>query len=568
MMPDTKLADLAERYWQFECGESLLTAVLAGEKNEATTFFRESEADYVRRDATATDLLAELAQISVDGLTDQDRDTHRLMTHELEAARALYAVRSHQRPSLLPVGPDFNTIYLANSTTLSTAEDAKLYVQRLASLPHYFDELRTNMLAGHAHGIRYPRVVLEGAAKNVLALQETDVEATAWYGPFKRTTNGGDAMKEAAARALSVIHDAVLPALARYAEMMTGTLMADPRETIAAIDGPQGREFYSAWAKHFTTTGDTPDAIHALGLSEVARLDGELAKVAAEAGYVGDLPGYRAHLAGNPDFVSPNPEALRERLQVVCKRIDRLLPSFFARLPRISYGVETIPAAMAGKLPPAYAQPAPADNSSAGIFWLTCLTERCPSYMHVPLALHEGWPGHLMHIALMQENSDLPAFRRNGSLKYIVYVEGWALYCETLGIDMGLYTTPDQHFGRIEFELWRAIRLVLDTGIHWLGWSRDQAINYMLARLSLSRETVEQEVDRYIALPGQALAYQIGSLKIRELRARAERTLGDRFSLRAFHEAVMTSGPVSMPLLEEVVDRWIAREVDAVRLAA
>jgi uncharacterized protein (DUF885 family) len=282
--------------------------------------------------------------------------------------------------------------------------------------------------------------------------------------------------------------------------------------------------------------------------------------VAAQAGYADNVAGYRRFLTQDPQFFAASAEALRERVQIVSKSIDGKIPSFFGRLPRITYGVQSIPAPASERMPPAYAQPNPADGSTAGIYWISSLPAKAPSYLHVPLALHEGWPGHLMHIALMQEMTELPAFRRANFTKYSACLEGWALYCETLGIDMGLYETPHQHYGRLDMEMWRACRLAVDTGIHIKGWSRERAIDYMLAHLSLSRVTIEGEVDRYIAMPAQALGYQIGNLKFRELRARAEQQLGGRFDIRAYHDQLMAAGPVTLPVLEEVVDDWLTRQ--------
>ena len=556
-----RLADLAERYWRFECEEAPFTAILAGEPTRARMLFREAATDYARRDAAAAAMLEELAAIPTEALSVRDLATHRLMRRELDAIRAHYAVDSQLRPWLLPVGPEFNTIFYANSVALTDTAGADLYVARIESIGAFLEQVRQNMLAGTAKGIRYSKIVLEAAVPNVRAHLDAKPEDTPWYGPFKRSVAAANpGVQAAAARAASVIRDAIFPALAAYADALAGPVMAAARDTIACRDDPGGADYYRAWVRYFTTTEDTPEQIHVIGLAEVARLEAEMEPVAAHAGFAGDLAGYRRFLANDPQFFSPDADALRVTIEALAKRIDRLIPAWFARIPRITYGVDTIPPAPSLRLPPAYAQPGPADGSAAGIFWVTGLPERCPSHMHVALTLHEAWPGHLMHIALMQETDGLPAFRRHGSVKYTVFVEGWALYCEGLGVEMGLYQTPHQQFGRLEMELWRAIRLVLDTGIHWHGWSRAQAIDYMAARLSLARETIEQEVDRYIAFPGQALAYQIGNLRLWAARARAEAALGERFTARAFHSAVMTAGPVSLPLLDEVVDAWIAEQ--------
>ncbi len=557
-----RLADLAERFWQTECAASSLTALLAGEASSAPYLFRDSAADLAARDAAAAVMLDELSAIPVAGLNAQDAVTHALLHRDLASFRRHYAVKSHQRPWLLPLGPEFNTVFFANAMNIADADSAELYVARLESIPAWLDNVRANLADGHAGGFRFPRVVLDGAMAAARgAASATNAVETPWYGPFKRSAVVAQPRVAAAAeRAAGVIETAVLPAMHGYADFLAGPLSDGARETIACTDAPGGADYYRAWVGYFTTTDDSPDAIHALGLAEVARIEIAMDAIAAEAGFPGDLPGYRRFLMTDPQFVMADSETLRERLEILCKRIDKRIPAFFGRIPRITYGVESIPAAMSAKLPPAYAQPSPADGAVAGILWVTGLPDRCPSYMHVALALHEAWPGHLMHIALMQETSGLPAFRRNGSVKQTALVEGWALYCETLGVEMGLYETPHQHFGRLEFEMWRAIRLVVDTGIHWLGWSRQAAIDYMMARLSLGLDTITQEVDRYIAMPAQALAYQIGNLKIRELRARVEAVQGERFSHRDFHAAIMSAGAVTLPILEATIDAWLAAE--------
>jgi uncharacterized protein (DUF885 family) len=551
------LAAVAEAYWRAECEESTLTAMLAGQPSEATYIFRLAPADADRRDQTARGLLESLERIPTAGLDSQDRVTHALLRRELEAVREQHRVRAHLKPWLLPGGPEFNAVFFANSTALDSAAAADLYLQRLRSIPGFLEDVAASMRLGLETGHRYPRFVLEGAIANIRAAASITVESSPWFGPLARSPIKTAEFSAIAERAAAVIRDEVLPSLSRYADFLAGPMLAGARETIACTDAPLGREYYEAFVRLFTTLEMTPDEIHALGLSEVVRLEAELTKVASDAGFDGDLARYRDFMSKSSDFVAANPAQLRNQLEAVCKRIDGRIPAFFSRLPRITYGVDSIPLAMSQSLPPAYAQPSPADYSAAGVFWITSLPERCPSYLHLPFALHEAWPGHLMHIALMQEATDLPAFRRNGAVKYTVTIEGWALYCESLGVDMGLYATPHEHFGRLQTEMWRAVRLVLDTGIHWLGWSRSQAIDYFMEKVALPRDTIEQEVDRYIAMPAQALAYQIGNICIRELRRKAETALGPRFSFREFHSVLMGAGAVSLPILEQVITAWI-----------
>jgi uncharacterized protein (DUF885 family) len=295
--------------------------------------------------------------------------------------------------------------------------------------------------------------------------------------------------------------------------------------------------------------------------SEALRIEAEIAGVAAAAGFAGDVAAYRRFIAEDPQFVAPSAEALRERVEVIAKRIDRQIPSFFGRVPRITYGVESIPAALAARMPPAYAQPNPGDGSTSGILWVSGIPSMCPLYLAPSLALHEGWPGHLMHIALMQEADALPAFRRFNAVKHTACLEGWALYCEGLGEEMKLYETPHQHFGQLDMEMWRACRLVVDTGLHMKGWTRAQAQAYLRDHTALSEHEVTTEVDRYIGWPGQALSYKAGEIEFRRLRTEAEATLGTRFDLRAFHDHVLAQGCVPLPALRNQVQTWAQQQM-------
>ena len=559
--PSGALATLAERYWRFECQEMPLSAALAGAKLDDAVLFRESPLDHARRDARAGELLVELQAIDAGALAGQELATHRLLQRELGGIRAQYAVQAYLRPSIFPVAMDFSTVFWANSTAISNAADAARYVERLASIPEGLRGFRESLAAGHAAGIRYPRVVLGAAVANTNGMLGAAPEASAWFGPFKRSAvAGSEALRPHAERALTFIADELQPALREHAAFMAGPLADGARDTLTCAQGPHGKELYCVLVQHFTTTPMAPEQVHTLGLAEVARIAGEIEAIAALAGYAGNVAGYRHFLATDPQFVAPSAEALRGQIESLCKRIDRRIPAYFGHIPRITYGVDSIPEAVSANMPPAYAQPSPPDGSAPGIFWVNGLPAKCPSYLHPALALHEAWPGHLMHLALLQEARDLPTFRRHGAVKYTACVEGWALYCETLGIEMGMYETPHQRYGQLEMEMWRAVRLVVDTGIHLHDWSREKAIACMSEHLTLSPETIAGEVDRYAALPAQALGYQIGNLALRGLRKKAQAQLGERFSHRNFHTAVMTAGAVTLPVLEDLVGDWLSTQ--------
>ena len=552
------LNELASRYWQFLRHEFPFNALTAGEPLNEPTLFREAPSDFARRADVAQIFHAELQNISLSSLSQKDRITYRLLERELSDLQDVFATDSHLRPWLLPAGPEFNTQYFANLTQLGDVAQAKLYLARLATLPSYFRDVQACLDEGVARGIRAPKVVLAAAASNLRQSAQGDALRTAWCAPFGRSPMASqETMMGLAQEAEHIVSTQIQPALQNLANHIEQHLLPNARESVACTEGPLGAEFYAFWVRHFTNLPMTPDAVHTIGLEQVKRLENEMAEVAAKSGVGGDLKGYRPFLAEDPTFRETSAVRLRERVEALAKRIDGKIPSILGHLPRATYGVQSIPAAASEKLPMAYAQPNPADGSAPGTFWINGLPDRVPTYSLVSVTLHEAWPGHLMHIALMQEMTALPMFRRANFTKYGACLEGWAMYCETLGHELGLYETPHQHYGQLDMEMWRACRLVVDTGLHAKGWTREEAVQYMAERLSLTRSAIEAEVDRYIAMPAQALAYHLGGLKFRELRAKAQLQLGERFNLRDYHDQLMAAGAVTLPVLEEIIDSWL-----------
>lgn len=557
----TRLEQLADEYWQFSCREQPFSAILAGESTADAILFRESAADHDRRCEGARQLLEQLLQVPSAVLATQDLASYRLLQRELQTIIDLHAMKAHLRPSLFPAGPDFNLTFFANSANANNLPAAKLYVQRLATVPAFIEDLQHSLMAGAEVGFRYPKFVLTRAADAVRNNLAEAAEDSALFGPFRRSSSRPNpAIRKLSEQALQLIGQEIQPALRAYAEFLSTTFMLRSRDSVACTEDFLGAEYYDLLVRHYTSLNLGPEQVHQIGLSEVARLQSEIEQVAAEAGFGGRTDEFRQHLATDKSFQADNAHVMLEQMQALCKTIDRHIPAYFGRLPRITYGVQSIPPALSENMPPAYAQPSPADNSSPGIFWLTSLPEKCPVYMYPCLALHEAWPGHLMQIALMQELEHLPKFRRNGALKYTACIEGWAMYCEQLGTPMGLYPGPHENFGRLNMEMWRAVRMVLDTGIHFYGWSRERAIAYMAERVSVPMAMITAEVDRYIALPGQALAYQPGNLKIRELRERCELALGDDFDIRQFHDALISAGPVTLGVLDDLMTDWLGNQ--------
>jgi uncharacterized protein (DUF885 family) len=554
------LADVCESYWAFQCEEAPLTAFFAGHKMPKDALLREAPADHERRAVRAKALLQDLERVSPTALSRQERSTLTLLQRELSNIVRDFDVKTHMRPSLFPLGPDFPLCYWADATTLKSQEDAQLYVQRLKLVRPAFEGVQASMTAGVDAGVRYSRHDTHYGSELSRGMASVPPRESKFFGPFLRA---GAAYQDLAAEAEKIIADDIAPAWRAYADFVANDLGEVARDSIACTADLDGQRFYACMVERFTTVQDSPEAIHVLGLSEVKRVRDEMKAVARDAGFE-TLEDLRHSIATDNSQIAGSAEELREQIEILSKRIDARIPEFFGRTPRTTYGVRLIPAAASATQPPAYAQPNPADNSAAGVNWVNSLPEKVPRYMHVPLALHEAWPGHLMHLALMQEMDELPAFRRFGAMKYSACLEGWALYCEWLGEDMGFYDTHVKRYGRLDMEMWRACRLVVDTGIHSNGWSRQQAIDFMRENLAIPMPTIESEVDRYIAMPGQALSYQLGNLKIRELRARAEERLGPRFRIRDFHDALMAAGPVTLPVLDDIIGDWIEAQAGAV----
>lgn len=559
MTSNIALAELATGFWTFRCDEFPIDAIVAGVQTDADQLLRAAPKDSERRAAWARDALTELARIDTAALEVADRATHALLQREFVALIDTVEKRAHLRPSLFPLGPEFSLIFWAGATALGSIDEVRRYLSRLDKIAASLGSVMAGLAQGAGQGLTYPRLVVERAIEQVRGHVSMPVESNAFYKPLSRLATRGAAIAALAEQGQMLIASKVYAAFHHYADFLEATLLPIARDSLGCTEDLDGERFYRHNIINYTTVDLDPTQIHAIGLSEVDRISEEMRSVAAQAGFPDDLAGFRRRLQTDNQQIVQSGEALREQIEVLSKRIDARIPEFFGRTPRTTYGVSSIPISIAEKMPPAYAQPNPADGSAAGVHWITSIPAMCPRYMHLPIALHEAWPGHLMHMALIQEMEHLPDFRRYGGLRYSACLEGWALYCERLGEEMGLYDTPEKTYGRLEMEMWRAVRLVVDTGIHARRWTRDQAIAFFQAHMAMPIETIIGEVDRYIGFPAQALSYQIGNIKFRDLRERAEAMLGDVFQIRDFHDALMAAGPVTLPVLDMLIDNWIAR---------
>ena len=450
---------------------------------------------------------------------------------------------------------------LARQTVIRNKLEADAYLSRLRALSGYYDQHIANARRGLATGFIQPKLVVEVALRTAKKQAAPDAESSPLLAPLDHlpTSIPSDVQAVLRASALDILKQQVVPAQRRIDEFLEQEYLPKAKTGLAARDLPDGERYYRAAVRHYTTTTLSPDEVHDIGLGEVKRIHAEMEVVIAKTGFKGDVPAFIAFLRTDPQFYAHSREELLQRYQVVAKRIDPELPRLFGRLPRLTYGVKPIPGATEEGQTTGYYEGGSPERGVSGTLAvnLSHLDQR-PLYEIPTLSLHEGVPGHHLQIALSQELGEGPKFRRH--LDYTAFVEGWGLYAEQLGEELGVISTPYEKFGQLSYEMWRACRLVADTGIHWRRWTREQARSCFIENTALSIHNIDTEVDRYISWPGQALAYKIGELKIMSLRRRAEAELGERFDERRFHDAVLLGGALPLDVLESRVANWIKAE--------
>ncbi|HHL42303.1 MAG TPA: DUF885 family protein, partial [Hellea balneolensis] len=448
--------------------------------------------------------------------------------------------------------------YVSRQTRFTNVEDYEAYAARLSELPRYFNQNIDNMRRGMRTRFTASAEIMPGILSAVEALGTGTPETHPFYKPFTTFPDTISPDEQARLRTLGkqVFTDKVLPAYQDLAKFLKSEYIPAARTQVGIGTTPEGREYYKAAVKYYTTLDISPDEVHQIGLNEVARIRGEMDKIIKETGFKGDFKAFLKFLRTDPQFYAKTPEDLLKDAAWIAKRIDGKMPQFFGRLPRLPYGVMPVPAEMAKNYTTGRYWGGNLEKGLAGNYVVNTydLSQR-PLYNLPSLTLHEGVPGHHHQISLAQELKDVPKFRQN--LYPNAFGEGWGLYSEKLGEEMGIYQTPYEQFGRLTYEMWRACRLVVDTGMHWKGWSRAQAEQCFYENSALAPHNIRTEVERYISWPGQALAYKMGELKIVELRHRAENKLGEKFDLREFHDQVLKNGGVPLNILEAEIDSWI-----------
>jgi uncharacterized protein (DUF885 family) len=503
--------------------------------------------------------LKNLAAIDRNLLGGEDRISYDLLKYRYQMRVEDYGLEDQLMP-VTELGGIQTLRTLTQSLRFENDTDYRNFVQRLQTFKPYMDETIALLKQGVAQGMTEPHVVMTRVPHQITAYVVADPAASPFYEPFRKMPDIIPPAEQARLRAAAkaAIADEVTPAFREFEQYFDHDYLPHCRQSIAAQALPNGKAYYAFQVRQYTTTDLTPAQIHAMGLRKVAEIHAQMEQVFKQVGFKGSYKDFVHYLRTDPRFYYKDPKQLLEAYRAAAKRVDPLLVNEFpiSILPRVPYGVRPIPASLAPDTYPAYSDPPAGDGSVAGYVSVNLYKpESRPKYEIQVLVCHEGRPGHQLQIPIAMELKNLPDFRRFDY--YSSYGEGWALYTETLCDEMGLYDDPYSRFGYLDFQMWRAVRLVVDTGIHSEGWTRAQAVRYFEDNSALSEQNINTEVDRYIAWPGQALSYMIGEIDIQRLRQKAEGALGTRFDIKAFHAALLEHGALPLTVLDQVVDRWI-----------
>jgi uncharacterized protein (DUF885 family) len=547
---DAKLRALYDGYAAWDARESEVFEDPRGETKPTAHLQHVDEASQLRRAAHLRELLDQLNAIATQQLSPAEQVNAAVFRTILENASGEARFRQWEMP--------FNSdssfwTYLDSRRSFTSADEYRRYLSRMREIPRFFGEQIVNMRAGLKRNFSVPKATLTGRDASISTFIVEDPTKSSFYKAFEDMPSTISAADQQALRAegTAAIRDAVMPAYRKLLQFYKTEYYPKARTSVSAHDLPDGDAYYRANIREYTTTDQTPEQIHQLGLQEVARIDAEMRKTMLESGFKGSFDQFLKFLKSDPQFQAKTPDELMGVSAYVAKRTDGKIGDYFGLLPRRRFAIVPVPDALA----PFYT------SGRGGLESCMMNTYNLPvrPLYNIPaLTLHECEPGHSFQAALSEEQKALPRFRRN--IYFSGYGEGWGLYSEYLGYEMGIYRTPYERFGALSYEMWRAARLVIDTGVHRYGWSRQQAIDYLASHTALSQHEVETEVDRYISWPGQALAYKLGELTIRKLRREAETTLGPKFDIRAFHDRILGMGAVPLTVLENEMRKFIREE--------
>ena len=545
--------------WERSLRENPEGASYRGDKRYNDRWTDDSLAAIDAREAADRAALQRLKAIDRTAVSTDDALSYDVMAWQLERAVERQKYKEWQRP-LTQRGGVQNAEGIAEVLPFASSKDYQDWLARLEAVPAMIEQTTVLMREGLKAGNTPPQVLMQRVTAQIAKQIVDDPAKSPFYQPFSKFPEAVPQAERAGlqARAAEIIGMRVVPAYRGFAQFFNDEYLPGSRESIAAADLPDGKAYYDFLAAQFTTTDLTADQIHRIGLKEVARIRAGMEIIKAEVGFAGTLTQFFDHLRSDPKFFHTTPADLLEAYQAISKRIDPQLVKISKIIPRLPYGVRAIPDNIAPDTTTASYQGGAIDGSRAGFYYVNLYKpEVRPTWEMMALSLHEAVPGHHFQISRAMELPALPMFRKTGY--FTAYGEGWALYAERLGYDMGLYDDPYDRMGQLAYDMWRAVRLVVDTGIHSKGWSRDQAIGFFMDNAPKTRQDVVNEIDRYIGWPGQALAYKIGQLKISELRERAQQALGERFDIRDFNDAVLVTGSVPLQALETHIDAWVSQ---------
>jgi len=552
-----KLQTLFDDDWEWRLQDSPERASYLGDARWNDRWDDRSFEAYERRQAHRRETLEKLAAIDRERLDRTGRLNYDLFRKDLEEDLETSSFRLW----LLPVnqrGGVQTASQIAELLPFRSVKDYEDWIARLRAFPSRVDQTIALMRQGMNERVLWPKVVMDRVPAQIDRQIVDDPSKSPFHAPFDRMPDSVDDETRArlTAAGRSAIEEAVIPSMKRFRAFVVDEYLPVCPEKVGIWTMPHGETVYASRARSYTTTSLTPKEIHEIGLKEVARIRAEMETVKSEAGFEGPLAEFFEYLRTDPKFFCETPEELLETYRAIAKRIDPHIVEVVKTHPRAPYGVVPIPETAAPDTTTAYYNPPAQDGSRAGRYYVNLYRpETRPKWEMMALSLHEAVPGHHLQIAIAQELGDVPKFRRFGG--YTAFTEGWGLYAESLGSDMGLYDDPYSRFGQLTYEMWRAVRLVVDTGMHAMKWGRQRAIDYFMENAAKTELDVTNEIDRYITMPGQALAYKIGELKLKELRAMASKELGDRFDLREFHDVVLGSGAIPLDLLEANVKEWV-----------
>lgn len=557
---ESALSAIIDEHWQWVLEQYPERRLEYGDRSGNNQWTDMSPEAFQRRYDDEGQFVQRLEQLEPATLTSDEQINRAMLLRQLRDNRTEFEDGLHLIALNMRSGPQHRHSMI-DYLPMENKRDYEDWLARLDALPAQLGDYRALLQEGIARERTQAQIVMSRVPAQIQNLITDDAEESPFYRAFAEMPESFDdeTRETLTASAAAIIDKEINPALQELLSFLEQDYLPAARAPgIGALPG--GKQVYSRLARHFTTTDLTPDEIHEIGLQEVARIRSEMLAVIEEVKFEGDIAAFNTFLRTDPQFYYDTPEALLEGYQAVSKRLDPGLVKLFGKLPRAPYGVRPIPDEEAPDTTTAYYMRPAIDGSRPGWYYVNLHQPAVrPKFEMEVLSVHESVPGHHLQIALAQELTGLPEFRRNGG--FTAFIEGWGLYSERLGYDMGLYTDPYSRYGQLVYDMWRAVRLVVDTGIHYFGWSRQRAIDYFLDNAAKSEADIINEIDRYIGWPGQALAYKIGQLKMLELRGKAETALGDNFDIRSFHDHMLGAGALPLDILEARMDAWLAAQL-------